>query len=259
MVFFLSYLVAWCNATYAANWLLLQGTENLKKTKPARLWGFIQPEFQQTKGTILGADPFKGQKAAFNQIRPDLKSKSSFNIIRARIGIRGTPLKEDPKINYFLLAEFGHNGLTNKDGGSARLTDASVTFNHVKGARLRVGQFKLPGSEEGYQAIHAFNYVNFSNFVGQQLLERFFDGNGSGSSANLFNGPVGAFRDTGIQVFETIKIAAWEHSYAVMYGTGNGGGDNHDLYLYGSSEKVVGGRGPKREGFKFFIWRQKGT
>lgn len=36
---------------------------------------------------------------------------------------------------------------------------------------LRFGQFKTPGSEEATQAIHAFDYVQFSTVTNQLLLE----------------------------------------------------------------------------------------
>ena len=73
----------------ADNWLMLQGTEPKGSESGLRLWGFIQTEFQQTGGTRLKAGPWKDQETVFNQIRPDLETDSSFNIIRARFGVRG--------------------------------------------------------------------------------------------------------------------------------------------------------------------------
>jgi len=261
----------------AANWLMLQGTEKSGQSERARVWGFIQPEYQSTDGTTLKAGPYAGQDAIFNQIGPDLKTDSQFSIRRARIGVRGTGFPLDDKVNYFLLAEFGNNGITRPGGGtgSVKVTDASITLNHIKGARIRVGQFKTPGSEEGLQAIHVFDYINFTNVTNGLLLERFFNGDGSdtfvtpggnsgaGGDANKPNGPVGAFRDIGIQVFDTFKVSDWEHSYALMLGNGNGitrgdNDDNQDLYLYWSSELVFGGKGPRRQGLKMFIWNQDG-
>jgi hypothetical protein len=163
----------------------------------------------------------------------------------------------------------GNNGITRFGGGGAvKLTDASVTFNYIPGARIRVGQFKYPGSEEGLQAIHVFNYVNFTNITNQQLLERFFDEDGSRPATtedliNEPNGPIGAFRDIGIQVFDTFTMDQWEHSYAVMVCNGNGiarsdNDGNKDWYLYWSSERVFGGKGPRRQGWKLFAWYQDG-
>ncbi len=249
----------------AANWLMLQGTEPAGAAPRAKVWGFIQPEYQVTDDTKLKAGPWAGQSAVFNQIRPNLKSNSSINIIRARVGVRGTAMPLDSNVNYFFLAEFGNNGVTWPNGGfgNARITDASVTLNHIKGARIRVGLFKTPGSEEGLQAIHVFDYVNFTNVTNGLLLERYFAGDGSDTnSANAPIGPVGAFRDIGVQVFDTFKVKNWEHSYAVMIGNGNGSmpetDKNHDTYAYWSSELVFGGKGPRRQGMKVFAWYQTG-
>jgi len=247
----------------AANWLMLQGTEPDAAAPRAKLWGFIQPEYQQTDGSNLAAGPWNGQEAIFNQIGPDLKSDSTFQIRRARLGVRGTGFPLDSKVNYFFLAEAGNNGITRQGGGSVKLTDASVTLNHIPGARVRIGQFKYPGSDEGLQAIHVFDYINFTNVSNQMLLERFFNGNGTGTDANKPNGPLGAFRDVGVQVFDIFKTGKWEHTYAGMVGNGNGitrsdNDDNKDLYLYWSSEQVYGGKGGRRQGLKLYGWWQDG-
>ncbi len=249
----------------AANWLLLQGTEPAGAAPRAKVWGFIQPEYQQTGGTRLEAGPWAGQEAVFNVIGPDLDSDSTFQLRRARIGVRGTGFGLDSRINYFILAELGNNGITQLgDSGAVKLTDASITLNYIPHARIRIGQFKYPGAEEGLQAIHVFNYINFTTITNQQLLERFFDEDGSRPGfENAPNGPIGAFRDIGIQVFDSFRMQEWEHSYAVMIGNGNGidRGDNDgnkDLYLYWSSERIFGGKGPRRQGWKLFAWYQDG-
>jgi len=263
----------------AANWLMLQGAEKPGAAPRAKVWGFIQPEYASTSDTKLKAGAFSGQKGVFNQMRPDLKTAEGFNVLRARVGVRGTAMPIDSNVNYFFLAEFGNNGITRQGGGSVKITDASVTLNHLKGARFRVGTFKTPGSEEGLQAIHVFDYNNFTGAVNGLILERFFDGDGSttagngtgtctgGTSnaacANSTNGPVSAFRDTGVQVFNTFKNGNWEHSYAAMYGNGNGitrsdNDDNKETYLYWSSERVYGGQGGRRQGLKMFAWNQDG-
>ncbi len=237
----------------AVNWLKMQGTEPPGSAARARVWGFIQPEYQSTEGTELKGGGWSGQKAIFNQSRPDLKTNSSFNIIRTRIGARGTGFPLDSKVNYFFLAEFGNNGITRQGGGSVKLTDASVTLNHIKGMRVRVGMFKTPGSEEGLQAIHVFDYINFTNGANQLLLERFFDGDGSQDGTtdyvNKPNGPVSAFRDVGIQLFDWFYTGNWEHTYAVMVGNGNGitrgdNDDNRELYVYWASELMFPGTSP---------------
>ena len=259
----------------AANWVMLQGTEEPNATEVAKLWGFIQPQYSQTDGTRLPAGtPFAGSAAVFNTINPDQSSDSQFQIQRARIGVRGQNFPLDSNVNYFILAEFGNNGITANGGGAARVTDASVTLNHIPGARIRAGLFKTPGAEEGLQAIHVFDYVNFTNVSDQMLLERFLDrdgapgctvaaGGSAESCANSPNGPVGAFRDIGIQVFDAFNLGNFELSYAVMLGNGNGinRGDNNDSkdkYLYLSGEYIFGGGGPRREGVKLFAWQQDG-
>ncbi len=273
-------LLATFNAQ-AANWLMLQGTEASSSAPRAKVWGFIQPTYEYMDGTPVQAGPWKGKDAQFNLRRPQLDSNKGFNIRRARIGVRGQGHPLNSNINYFMLVEFGSNGITwpNKGFGAARITDASVTLNHIPGARIRAGLFKTPTAEEGLQAIHVFDYVNFTSFTDQMLLERYFEADGSAtavkpttppivvgdenSSANSLVGPVGAFRDIGVQVFDSFMVSSWDLSYAVMLGNGNGisGNNNNgrmDGYGYFSAEKVYAGKGPRRQGLKMFAWGQMG-
>ncbi len=250
-------------AANATNWLTLQGTEPAGSSDRFRLWGFIQPQYIYNKDTKLKAGPSAGQPAVFNQVPPERDSSNTFQLRRARIGVRGTNFPLDSKVNYFFLAEAGKNGITEFSSDIAA-TDASITLSYIPGARIRVGQFKTPGAEEGLQAIHIHDFVNFTNVTDQLLLERFVDGDGSDTTtSNRPNGSVGAFRDIGVQVFDTFKYGDWEHSYAGMVGNGNGlnRSDNNnekDAYLYWSSELVFGGKGPRREGWKMLAWYQDG-
>ncbi|NOX43050.1 MAG: phosphate-selective porin O and P [Gammaproteobacteria bacterium] len=260
--------------TFAANWLMLQGTEPESAASRAYLWGFIQAQYQYDTSDPDAA----GNLIPPKLIGPDLTSQSQFNVNRARIGVRGVGMPIDPKVNYFILAELGNNAITAANGGGAYITDASVTLNHIKGARIRMGLFKTPGVEEGLQAIHTFDYVNFTTVTNQLMLERYpnsgvavngtantgvpIDTSGS-QNLNQFNGPVGAFRDVGFQIFDAFNIADWEYSYAWMMGNGNGlsAGDNDenkDTYVYLSAEQIYGGKGPRREGMKMFLWAQNG-
>ncbi|MDH5259227.1 MAG: porin, partial [Gammaproteobacteria bacterium] len=113
----------------AANWLMLQGTESPGAVGRAKVWGFIQPEVQYTDGEKVAAGPWEGSNFAPNMIAPNLTSRATFQMRRARIGVRGQGFPLDNKVNYFILSEFGNNGITNYSG--AALTDASVTLNHV--------------------------------------------------------------------------------------------------------------------------------
>lgn len=243
----------------AANWLMLQGTEADHQAPRAKLWGFAQVDYQHTSDTLLKAGPHAGKKAAFNQLAPDLTSSSGFGIKRARLAVRGANLPLDKNINYFLMAEFGKNGITTAGGSAGQLTDASVTFNHIPGARIRAGLFKTPGSEESFKAIPVFNYVNYTNGTDRLIIERKIKATGER------DGSVFAARDTGIQVFDSFKFGEWEHSYAVMVGNGNGlsmSDDNsdRDIYLYASTEKYFGENkaGPRSKSMKFYAWSQSG-
>ena len=254
----------------AANWLELQGTEPEGAEQLAKVWGFVQVQYQEDS-----SDPNPG--GAYippKLIGPNLDSQSAFNVNRARIGVRGVAMPLDQKINYFLLLEMGNNGITEPEGSFAKATDASITFNHLKGARVRAGLFKHPGAEEGLQAIHVFDYINFTWVTQQMLLERYpnrlYTPNNSPTTLppetrlNAFERGVGAFRDVGVQLFDWFKVGKdWELSYAVMVGNGNGlnfsdNDDNKDTYLYFSAEKIFGGSGPRRQGLKIFTWSQSG-
>ena len=252
----------------AANWLMLQGTERADAAPRVKVWGFVQAQYQKDSSDANAGGGYVPPKL----IGPNLNSQSGFNVNRARIGLRGQGMPLDGNVNYFLLGEFGNNGITAGNGGSTNITDASITFNHIKGARVRVGLFKTPGSEEALQAIHVFDYVNFTSMANQGLLERHpqsVDSNTTpqtvpNANLNRFSRAVGAFRDTGVQVFDTFKGSnGWEHSYAIMICNGNGlnfgdNDDNKDTYVYWASEKVFGGKGGRREGLKIFAWNQSG-
>lgn len=255
---------------YAVNWLGLQGTEPADSSGRAKVWGFIQAQYQKDTSNANKAGEFIPPEL----VGPNLNSQSTFNINRARIGVRGTGFPLDSSVNYFLLVEYGNNALTSPRGGSTLVSDASITVSRIPDAHVRVGLFKYPGADEGFQGIATFAYINFTEVTNQLLLERFpnrswtpdrsqYKVPNSQALFNRFNRPVGAFRDTGIEVFNTFKYHGWQNNYAVMIGNGNGmnftdNNSNKDTYFYLSSEKVYGGKGPFQQGLKFFIWHQQG-
>ncbi len=261
-------LAGFASTANAVNWLLLQGTEKQGTAPRAKVWGFMQPSYQKDYSDITGPEA--------TRIGPNLDKQSQFQLQRARIGVRGQPFPLDNNVNYFFLAEFGQNAIT--DGGTfgeqqaVKLTDASTTFNHIKGARVRIGLFKTPGPEEVYQGIFTFDYINFTDAMNQMMLERFSngvsssaDGNGVLATSETSWGSFGAARDIGVQVFDSFKTkGGWDHSYSVMLGNGNGlstGGtaEGEDLYLYWSSElSLPGGVGPWSHGLKMFAWSHSG-
>lgn len=256
----------------AANWLMLQGTEPTDAAGRAKVWGFIQAQYQkdESEAATIGANT--GAYVPPKLIGPNLSSQEQFNVNRARLGVRGIGMPIDSSVNYFLLAEFGNNAITAPGDGDAQISDASITLN-TDATRVRMGLFKTPGMEEGLQAIHVFDYINFTTVGNQLMLERLPNTTYTANIApaalpnpagiNGFDRPVAAYRDVGIQFFDSFQSNGWDHSYAVMLGNGNGLNfgdidDNKDTYLYWSSELMYGGKGPRAEGLKFFVWSQSG-
>ena len=282
----LSVLVVLANLLFlsnanAVNWLMLQGVTD----EPYPLvWGFLQPSYVKTPGSTLSMGGWQGQQALANVIQPDLSSSKVFQIQRARVGIRGA-LPDAEAISYFVLAEFGNNGITEPGGGDGRvtLTDASITFSQIKGARFRVGQMKIPMSEEIYQGVMAENYINLTTLANQQLIERPFWTDGltnciittppgassqqylrfcNGGQDTQFRSSVVPGSDVGIQVFDSFRKGDWEHSYALLIGQGGISKDNRDdsldNTLYWSSERIFGGQKAMQKGYKIYAWRTTG-
>lgn len=262
------------SSAQAANWLMLQGTEPADAAARAKVWGFVQVQYQKDNSdpctNTATCGPALNGYIPPKLIGPNLDDQAAFNVNRARIGVRGTGLPLDSKVNYFILAELGNNGIT-AGSDNKYLTDASITLNHIKGARVRAGLFKTPGFEEGLQAIHVFDYVNFTSVGNQLMLERFpapgdvfkIPAPTPNADMNAYSKSVGAFRDVGVQIFDTFGDDKFEFSYAAMYGNGNGlnysdNDDNKDIYGYLSAEWIYGGKGPRREGLKVFGWYQDG-
>ena len=258
----------------ALDWLMLQGTEPAGASAPVKVWGFIQANYQKDYSS---PNPTGGYVPA-KLLGPNLNAQSGFNLLHAQIGVRGTGFPLDEHINYFMLLEAGNAATNRSSTGSngAVVTDASVTLNYIKGARVRVGLFKYPGSEETLQGLPKMDYVNFTEGANFLLLERFpnaaYTANvgpftqtqlQNGSNINAFTGTAGGFRDTGVQVFDSFDLGKdWNLSYAAMLGNGSGiQFDNvdgqYDQYLYLSAEKNLASTGPAN-GLKFFVWNQSG-
>lgn len=251
------------SASHGTNWIMLQGAE--RPSAPTyRAFGFVGIDYQRTSDSPLPAGPWKGQSLVLNQIGPDLDDNEELQVTYARLGLRGR--FAEGKFNYFLSPLAGKNGLSENGSPHIKFTDVSATLNLIPGARIRIGQFKQPGSEEGLQPAVLRDYVNLSNVGNQIVNERFFDSDGTPTDdANELDEPVSGFRDTGIQVFDAFNLNQWEHTYALMAGTGSGlalyndfGSGRPDWYLYWSSELVFGGKGPRRQGLKLAGWYQNG-
>ncbi len=214
---------------------------------------------------------YNGQDALFNLVAPDYQHEDQAQVFRARPGVRGVVPGSGGKINYFLLAELGNNGLTRER--RAVLTDASITFNYLPAMRVRVGLGRLPLGEEAFQGIQTLDYINFTNATDNLLNERFVKPYSTSratapvlgvplASARL-DGAVSGFQDLGVELFSWFRNGPWEYSYAVMLGTGNGinfsGDDGHrDATAHLRAAYVFDGKGARREDASIYIWRQEG-
>ena len=211
-------LMASAGPASAVNWLTIQGTEN-PKAPEHRIFAFVQPAYTKNladpmtelAGPLVGNN---GKVVAQNLVPPKLKDREAFHVKRARPGLRG---KLGNKLNYFVLGEFAPNNMTyDPFGGRARavaLDHFSITANRIPGARIRASLFKNPGSEEIFQGIALFDYIDFTDFSARENLERFVTG--VRSPAALAQGNIGtpvtkaygfsAACDWGVQVFDSFK------------------------------------------------------
>ncbi len=272
----------------AANWFKLRGTEPGGTAHTLQVWGFLQPTFAQDQSEDIkgGVGPFgaavNGTKPIPGTIAPDRTSQQSFYMRRARIGIRGTMIPISNDIDYFILTEWGQNGIT-RAGGAAKILDASVTFNQLSrgqdddglqnlGARLRIGQFLFSQTSEALshstpgRRVHIFMpEATFAN-----ALQRPANDNG------VHNWPenevgVNAARDVGIELFDYAEFkdpvlsgGPLEFTYSLGLSNGNTIGEqnrdgNFRKYGWLSIAKLFDNtRGPRRHDLQLYSWFQKG-
>ncbi len=282
-------------ASFAANWFQMQNYE-APGAPEYKFWGFIQPQYQHNLGGAAagltgapGARAYNGQIPVLNLVGPDLTSKDQGQIFRFRPGLRGVMPGTDEKINYFLLAELGNNAIT--ENGSVNgvynkrmgvMTDATVSLNYIPGARVRLGLGRLPVGEEAMLGEYAMDYINFTNVTDGLLNERFvtpyavpasafapaagINMNGAKNQAGTLAGSVGAFRDTGVEVYDWFRKDMMEYNYAVMVSQGDGlnfntanNPGNHDVTVRLQTSYLFGeGTGPKREDVTAYVWHQDG-
>jgi hypothetical protein len=253
----------------ASNWQQVQGNE-MPDAPLCRAFGFIQPTYtnidaQPVNGLQGAAAVYNGEYSALNLNWPNLQLPHQFQILHASVGARGNLTDE---VNYLVALDAGRNGITYYR--DVVLTDASLTYNFIPGARVRAGLFKLPTSEEALQTINtSFPYIYNSNAVLYLLVglpvqsTGVVNANGT-SSANLSSGFSG-FRDWGIQVYDWFNRGKWEYSYAAMLSNGGaidklGDSDGRkDLTLRFQTSYLFGGQGPNREDVSTFVWRQEGS
>lgn len=186
---------------HSANWLMLQGTE--PPDAAHRFFGVAQATYSTNygcnalsglaapNGTATGnpnAGPGLNNGRYNNNCTngPEFRDTSGFALDNLMLGARGNIIPG--KINYFLAANLGENNTTYRPFKTSRenlaaLTDASVTFSYIPGARIRVGLFKKPGPEELMQGAEAQDYIFPTDFVARVQQERFIHGNAQMVSA----------------------------------------------------------------------------
>lgn len=109
---------------------------------------------------------------------------------------------------------------TSVNQGSRILQDAFITINHVKGANLHVGQFKIPLSLEGLQSSAALDTVERALFITDRAR----------------GGAYGDVRDIGAMMQGTIRSA-----FDYQLGFFNGSGENQND-LDRNDQKAIAGR-----------------
>lgn len=256
------FLILAASAALGADWPMLQGTEADADAAPARPWGFVHLlgegiPFGEPVGDLVSPSlaGFEGQRAAFNRVGSG-EASWGFSVRRARAGLRGVAPNTKGRVAWLVAAELGDSATTRLD--PVVLTDASVTLSYVPGARLRLGQFKLPLAEEALEMNPlAAEFVNFSAATGQLLLE-----NPSVDGAYVSGGS--AFRDVGVQLFDSFDVGSGALSYAVMLSNGRMGAldvdDAKDLTARVAwAPRVWGDRyEPSREELGLFAFWQQG-
>ncbi len=253
----------------ATNWLQLQGNEP-PNAPDFRVGGFIQPTYTHIQASpVAGMQGvgavYNGRYSTLNLNWPSLSTPHQFQVFRAGVAMRG---RLNDEINYFLAADAGRNGATYyKD---AVLSDASLTFNYIPGARIRAGLFKLPTSEEALLAVNVSEpYIYNSNAVLYMLVGLPVEATGAvnptgTSTARLASGFSG-YRDWGVQVYDWTQRGQWEYSYAAMLSNGNtidtprDNDDRKDLTVRFQASYLLGKAGPNREDLSVFLWRQRGS
>ncbi|MBF0255035.1 MAG: hypothetical protein HQL47_00950 [Gammaproteobacteria bacterium] len=260
-------ILAPANLALAANWLQLFGNE------PAAAPAFRPLLIFQPTYTHLDAEPvsglrgplasYNGQLSSLNSVLPDFDRSQQLQMLRARIGARG---KLSEQINYFALVEAGKNPMTSQQ--DLVLSSLSLTFNHIPGARIRAGLFKLPTDEEALVAVNlAYPYTFFSAAVQNLLIEQPLQAGArlspSLTAASASSG-CNCFHDWGIQVYDWFQQGDWEWAYAAVLSNGNAidspsdDDGNKDLTLRLQASYVFAGEGPQRQDLTAYVWRQEG-
>ncbi|MBN2894855.1 MAG: hypothetical protein JXK05_03065 [Campylobacterales bacterium] len=259
IVFFFMALTLGAGAT---NWSMIQSTQNQTGHHP---WGFVQLLSQHNDGNVIEENGINKTPFVYNT--PYLSHQHGLSVSRFRLGLCGA-LDEANTLNYFILTELGHNGITAPLGARSGdwLTDASLTFKQ-RPFYLRIGKFRYSGSEEGMIAQHASPFIQFTTLSDQLMLERFIDSQKAIAPhlAPSAQG-VGAYRDSGIELLANFALSPG-NTLTLSYMIGNGAGLAHRQindakpthYGYAAFEHLLGkGSGYAQESFKLYGWAQQG-
>ena len=259
-------------SAHATNWFQPQNTEP-PNAKLYRVFGLLQPTYAYNWAngvTGLGgpANKYNGETPVFNLVPTMNQSTSAFSFFRARLGVRGAINRD---INYFLLTEAGKNATTTKR--DVVVTDAFLNFNYIPGARIRVGQGRMPIGDEGMQpAFIDSEYIYYSNAT-NSLMNEFPVATTSVASpippgsvlsnARTIEGGLG-YRDLGVEVYDWFPHGKWEYAYAVMASTGSGLYSLGNDYGRGSitgrlqTSYIFSGKGLNRDDITGYVWYQTG-
>ncbi|MDT8283587.1 MAG: hypothetical protein RQ982_12375 [Gammaproteobacteria bacterium] len=274
----------------SANWFKLRGTEPGGTAHTLQVWGFLQPRYESDYSSkISGVTPpplagLNGTIPTAGTTARERNAQDGFRLRRARIGIRGTMLPINNDINYFILTEWGQNGVTdagqNSSGSSgAQLLDASVTFNQLSrgqdeaglqnfGARIRAGQFLFSQTSESLS--HSTPGRRVHMWMPEATLANAMRRPTYDNGANNFPGstPVNAARDIGIEVFDFTEFGdpkqPFEFTYSLALGNGDTIGEqnrdnNFRKYAWLSIGQLLDEtRGPRRHDWMLYGWWQQG-
>ncbi len=205
-----------------ADWVSIQGTEPPDEAKAHfRPLAFVQVSAEGYLARPVeglqseGLQPHEGELAVFNTVAPSGRPWA-VSLRRVRLGARGELPGTHRIVSISAAAELGQNALTTTAAGwLPKLMDASISLHSPWGVHLRLGQFKLPLSDEALEAVHmSSDLVRFTPVTGRLLMER-------DASSGVYSGTVNGFRDIGGELFGAHRVGPIELSWAAMVSSGS--------------------------------------
>ena len=213
-------LLALVSVASAADWPLIQGTEQGQADQPVRPFGFVQVVGEEVfaepvhglRSSALA--PFDGQVPQFDRLGSG-DAVVGLSARRARLGFRGSVPQTAQRVAWLLSLEAGTSAVTRT--APVVLSDGSVTFSPVPAVNLRVGRFKLPLGDEALESNPvAATSIDASAATQQLLLE-------NPVSAGAYTGGSSGFRDLGVSAFGTVDLGPVAVSWDGMVSNGGPG------------------------------------